>query len=250
MGARGRLLLALLLAFFSFGLAQGELSLLLTPVRLEFKGADEGTARLSNTGAEGVTLEVDPFPFLLRLDGALYPSSSHERDLCPHLEVLPQGRVSLGKGESLLVRVRIRPFAGRGTYFCAVGFTTLPSLEEGGGLQVLTRLQLALPVYMTFPGTEEPRLEVGALGRKGEELQVLLQNGGNTLLRVKGNLLFYDREGKEAGRLSVAQGDGLPILPGGSRLLSFRPELPPGPYRVLLLLEDGYGGRLAAEGEW
>lgn len=248
MGARG-ILLWVLLALFPFGLTQGELSLLLTPVRLELKGADEGTARLLNTGAEGVTLEVEPFPFFLRLDGGLYPSPPHERDLCPHLEVFPQGKVSLGKGESLLVRVQIRPFAGRGTYFCAVGFTTLPSPEEGKGLQVLTRLRLALPIYVTFSGTEEPKLEVGALGRKGDELHLFLQNRGNILLRVTGNLLFYDREGKEVGRMAVAQGDGLPILPGGNRLVSLKPPFPPSGYRVLALLEHEYG-RLAAEGEW
>lgn len=245
MGARG-ILLSVLLAPFSFGLAQERLSLTLTPVRLELQEAGEGTARLENTGAEGVTLEVEAFPFLLRLDGSLHPAPSHERDLCPHLSVFPQGRVSLGKGESLFLRVQVQPFAGRGTYWCGVGLTTLPSPEEEGGLQALLRLRLVLPVYMTFSGTEEPKLEVGALGRKGDELHLLLQNRGNALLRVTGSLLIYDREGKEVGRLPVPE---VPLLPGGGRVLSFKPELPPGPYRVLLLLEHPYG-RLALEGEW
>lgn len=247
MGARGLLLPLLLAPFSFFGLAQERLSLTLTPVRLELQGAGEGTAQLENTGVEGVTLEVEAFPFLLRSDGSLYPAPSHERDLCPHLSVFPQGRVSLGKGESLLLRVQVQPFAGRGTYWCGVGLTTLPSPREQGGLQALLRLRLVLPVYLTFPGTEEPKLEVVGPSPKGDgELRLLLQNRGNALLRVSGSLLFYDREGKEAGRLPVPE---VPLLPGGGQTLSFKPEFPRGGYRVLLLLEHPYG-RLALEGEW
>ncbi|MER3603514.1 MAG: hypothetical protein C4298_07015 [Thermus sp.] len=227
------------------GHAQG-FGLTLSPARLELEGALEGSAQVQNDG-EGVVLEVGKVPFVLGLDGQLHLGQTG-KDLCPELEVLPVGRVALERGGRMELRLRVRPFQGEGTYWCAVSLKTLPPPAREG-LRVLLQINLLLPVYYTFAGTGRPRLEVEGFGRAGDELQLNLANAGNVLLRLSGSLVFYEASGREALRIPLSEGDGLPLLPGGRRLLSFRPGLPPG-YKVLLLLDLGPYGRKALEAVW
>jgi len=225
-------------------------TLTLTPVRLELllppSGDAQGSALVLAEG-KGAALEVSLSSFLLGLDGSVRQGAPHERDLCPYLEVFPQGSLEVPEGGRAEVRVRVRPFSGEGTYWCMVLLQTAPSFREERGLRIGFRAGVGLPVYATFQGTERPGLALEGIGREGEELKLLLANTGNVLLRVTGTLLFYDREGKEALRLPLSE-EGIPILPGGKRLLSFRPGLPSG-YKVVVLLEHAYG-RLAGEGTW
>ncbi|KGQ23065.1 hypothetical protein [Thermus filiformis] len=240
-------LTTLLLALPAPALGQ---TLTLTPVRLELllppSGGAQGSALLLVEGKR-TALEVSLSSFLLGLDGSVREGASHERDLCPHLEVFPQGSLEVPEGGGVEVRVRVRPFSGEGTYWCMVLLQTAPSFREERGLRIGFRAGVGLFVYATFRGTERPGLALEGIGREGEELKLLLANTGNVLLRVTGTLLFYDKEGKEALRLSLDE-EGVAVFPGSKRLLSFRPGLPSG-YKVVVLLEHAYG-RLAGEGTW
>jgi len=226
-------------------------TLTLTPKRLELLASPsdgvQGSASLSTTG-QGVAVEVATASFLVGLEGNFRYDASHERDLCPYLEVFPQGSVELSAGGSMDLWVKVRPFQGEGTYWCMVLLQTAPTGGGQGGLGISARIAVGLPVYVTFQGTERPKLTIEGLGRDKEELKVLLANKGNVFLRVSGTLFFYDKDGKEVLRLPLSD-EGVAVFPGGKRLLTLKPGLPPSGYKVLVLLEHAYG-RLAGEGRW
>jgi hypothetical protein len=209
--AMKRPLVALTGLFLAQVLAQVDLAL--SPARLELVlppgGEVTEVVRLTNGLDREEALSVALRPFALTPQGGV--AESDERNLCPHLTATP------------------------------TAFTVPPR----GTAEV--RLTLGLAVYLTLRGTERPALRA-KVGGEGKALPLLLENPGNVLQRVTGEARVFDGEGKEVARLPIAE---LPVFPGGYREVALEPEapLPPGRYRVVLILESAYG-RYAAEGVW
>ncbi len=211
-------------------LALAQVDLTLSPARLELalpKGAEAEERVVLRNGLpkeEAIVLRLAPFA--LDKDGAPVPSK--ERDLCPYLQ---------GEG----------PPGGGGTLACLVVFAGEARPVGTGGFRLSTRPQLGLAVYLTLGGTEKPALRA-KVGGEGKALPVVLENPGNVLQRVALEARVYDGEGKERARLRA---EDLPVFPGGYREVFLAPEesLPPGRYRVALLVAGPYG-RYAAEGVW
>ncbi len=172
---------------------------------------------------------------------------SPERNLCPHLTVVPTAFTLPPRGTAE-VRLSLKaPPGAEGTLACLVVFTAGPRPTTLGGLRLSASPSLGLTVYLTLRGTERPALRA-RVGGEGKALPLLLENPGNVLERLTGEARVFDGEGREVARLPLAE---LPVFPGGYRELSLEPEepLPPGRYRVVLILESAYG-RYAAEGLW
>ncbi len=233
-------------------LSSAQMSLTLSPARLEFAlppgGVAEERVLLRNGLARGEALQVQLLPFALDPKGSVVEAPPEDgRNLCPHLLVVPTALTVPGEGTAE-VRVRVEaPAKGEGTLACLVVFSAQPRALEGGGLRLSLRPGMGLAVYLTLRNTERPALRA-RVGGGGKALPVVLENPGNVLQRVALEARVFDEGGREVARL---KGEDLPVFPGGHREVSLEPEtpLPPGRYRVVLLLESPYG-RYAAEGTW
>lgn len=229
--------------------ALAQVDLTLSPARLELL-LSPGEVRVERVTVKNGLPREEPIavrlvPFALSPEGTVVESPSP--GLCPYVTVSPTAFLLPPQGsQEVALRVEA-PGEGEGTLACLVVFGAQPRPLPGAGVGVSTRPELGLAVYLTLRGTEKPALRA-RVGGEGKALPVLLENPGNVLQRLFGEALVYDREGKEVARLPV---EDLPVLPGGYRRLSLAPEapLPPGRYRVVLLLESAHG-RYAAEGVW
>ncbi len=241
--------LAFLLFLLPFSAAWAQVDLLISPARLELRlppgGVWTGEVAVKNGLPKEESLSLLLTPFTLGEDGTPLPGG--ERDLCPHLELLPTALV-LPPGGEARVRLSLRAPAGEGTYACMVFFTGTPRVL-GRGLTLSVRPQVGLAVYATLEGTERPAFKA-QVGGEGRALPLLLENPGNVLLRLSGEVRILSLQGEEVARLGFAD---LPLFPGGRRRLALEPEpeppLPPGRYRAVLLASTPYG-EYAAEGVW
>jgi hypothetical protein len=239
--------LTLLFPFLLPALAQ--LDLALSPARLELSLPKGGevveVVRLTNGLDREEPLSVRLTPFTLTPKGGVVESP--ERNLCPHLTVTPTAFTVPPRGTAEVRLALKAPLEGEGTLACLVLFSAEPRPTQVGGVRLTTSPALGLAVYLTLRGTERPALRA-RVGGEGKALPLLLENPGNVLQRLTGEARVFDGEGKEVARLPLAE---LPVFPGGYRELALEPEapLPPGRYRVVLILESAYG-RYAAEGVW
>jgi len=239
--------LTLLFPFLLPALAQ--LDLALSPARLELSLPKGGevveVVRLTNGLDREEPLSVRLTPFTLTPRGEVVESP--ERNLCPHLIVTPTAFTVPPRGTAEVRLTLKAPLEGEGTLACLVLFSAEPRPAQVGGVRLTTSPALGLAVYLTLRGTERPALRA-RVGGEGKALPLLLENPGNVLERLTGEARVFDGEGKEVARLPLAE---LPVFPGGYRELALEPEtpLPPGRYRVVLILESAYG-RYAAEGAW
>ncbi len=230
-------------------LALAQVDLILSPARLEFVlpplGEVSEVVRVANGLDRGEPLSVRLMPFRLTPKGEVLESP--ERNLCPHLTVAPTAFTVPPRGTAEVRLTLKAPPKGEGTFACMVVFTAQPRPVSAGGLRASASPSLGLAVYLTLKGTERPALRA-RVGGEGKALPLLLENPGNVLQRLTGEARVFDGAGKELARLPVTE---LPVFPGGYRELDLEAEepLPPGRYRVVLILESAYG-RYAAEGTW
>lgn len=192
---------------------------------------------------EGLSVRLTPFR--LGQDGRPVETPLGG-EVCARLRVTPSALTLPPRG-SAEVRVEGVAPPGEGTLACMVIFGASPRPGTLGGVQLSLRPEIGFALYVTLKGTEKPLLRA-RVGGEGKELPILLENPGNVLQRLSGEASVLDREGRPLLVLPLAE---LPLLPGGVREVRLAPEasLPPGRYRVVLLLESAYG-RYAAEGVW
>ncbi|WP_038057161.1 hypothetical protein [Thermus amyloliquefaciens] len=240
---------AIILLFAHLPLSLAQVNLTLSPARVELSLAPGEAFTLPVTLRNGLPREepltVRLSPFRVREDGGVEELTTGD-ELCRALQVRPSAFTVPGGGEVQVLLEGKAP-AGEGTLACLVVFTAQPRAGGQGGVRLSLRPEIGLAVYVTLRGTERPSLRAG-LGGEGKALPVVLENPGNVLQRVSGEVLVLDGEGKEVARLFLEE---VPIWPGGGRRLFLEPEspLPPGRYRVVLVLQSAYG-RYATEGVW
>ncbi|WP_105318557.1 hypothetical protein [Thermus tenuipuniceus] len=244
-----------LLSLLVYPAALAQVNLTISPARVElFLAPGEPFAFpvvVQNGLPREEPLTVRLAPFRVREDGSveIREEPSPGGGLCPALQIRPTAFTVPPSGK---VEVRVEGWApganeGQGTLACLVVFTAQPRPGRQGGIQVSLRPEVGLALYVTLRGTEKASLRAG-VGGEGEALPVVLENPGNVLQRVNGEALVLNGEGKEVARLRLEE---VPVWPGGRRKLLLEPKspLPPGRYRVVLVLESAYG-RYAAEGVW
>lgn len=242
-----RLLATLFSVLLGLGMAQADLTL--TPARLEWNlpagSAAEDTVTISNALDREEPLSVRLEAFALDRQGNLV--SAADRSLCDRLEITPRAFTLAPRGhQAVRIRVQTAP-QGEGTLACLVVFSGQPRVGGQGGLRLALRPELGLAVYLTLAGTERPALRA-SVGGEGKELRLALENPGNVLQRLEGEVRVFDPSGDL--RLTFPL-EPVPVFPGALREVRLTPpaSLPPGRYQAVLLLQSPYG-RYAAEGTW
>ncbi len=131
-----------------------------------------------------------------------------------------------------VIAVRARAAERPGTTACLL---QVYPIAQGGGVV----LGVGIPVYVTRAGTEQIALSIGVL----PDGRVVLENSGNTLLRLKG-FVSYIEGGREVQRLSV---EDYALLPGNTRVLSPPEGISRGEALVYL---EGQGKRWTKRGSY
>lgn len=159
--------------------------------------------------------------------------------------------VDIPPGSSVPFRVSVAVPSGadlQGTYHAMVVFDVgayAPSTKSNIQMTVTTAIGVA--VYVSISGTQRPQARLADMYRGDDGSVVLvLSNGGNTLLRVSGQLEFRDQNGQTVDTASV---EDAPVLRGSERELhvAVPTSLGPGYYVVLALLHDRGGGVLSGQ---
>jgi hypothetical protein len=148
---------------------------------------------------------------------------------CPHIR--PQEAAVKVAGQRVAA-VRVRAAERPGTAACLL---QVYPIAEGSGVV----LGVGIPVYVTRAGTEQIALSIGVL----PDGRVVLENPGNTLLRLKG-FVSYVEGGREVQRLPV---EDYALLPGNTRVLN--PPEGIGRGEALVYLE-GQGKRWTKRGSY
>jgi hypothetical protein len=148
---------------------------------------------------------------------------------CPHIR--PQEAAVKVAGQRVAA-VRVRAAERPGTAACLL---QVYPIAEGSGVV----LGVGIPVYVTRAGTEQIALSIGVL----PDGRVVLENSGNTLLRLKG-FVSYVEGGREVQRLPV---EDYALLPGNTRVLN--PPEGIGRGEALVYLE-GQGKRWTKRGSY
>jgi len=133
-----------------------------------------------------------------------------------------------------------------GTYQTVVFFETSPAQTQSKGAHFLTKQRLGLVVYVTIAGTGTKGSKLSDMYLDGRDLDVVLANTGNTLMRATGKVDLRDRAGKTVATLPVSD---VPVMREGERdlALSLPKDLAPGYYVALALIDDSRGGSLVGQ---
>lgn len=148
---------------------------------------------------------------------------------CPH--VRPQENVVKVAGQRVIA-VSVRAGERPGTTACLL---QVYPVAEGSGVV----LGVGVPVYVTRAGSEQIALSVGVL----PDGRVVLENSGNTLLRLKG-FVSYVEGGQEVQRIFL---EDYALLPGNTRLLNPPEGISRGEALVYL---EGQGKRWSRRGSY
>lgn len=196
----------------------------ISPSRVELTLApgEERSVEFTVRGEGEFTLNAVGF----RMEGDQVTLSGED---CPHIQ--PQEARLQVQGERV-TPVRIRAPEGPGTTACLL---RLQPVAQGSGVVV----GVGIPVYVTRSGSEQIALSVGVLA----DGRVVLENPGNTLLRLKG-FVSYVEGGQEVQRLPV---EDYALLPGNTRVLNPPQGLRRGEALVYL---EGQGKRWTKRGSY
>jgi hypothetical protein len=208
------------------GSASAQVGLGLSPMRLEFglsPGASQsGPLTLSNESGGPVRVRAELLDFFLDDEGTpqfapSYPTE--DKNSCrTWLSVNPM-ETEVPQGKSLVIRytLRVPPNAPVRSFHCAVGFTTLPVLQQlqTTGLRTAVRMVAAFYAVVGHPAIEgevsRMTLEyVKTAGGFQWLAVVVLRNAGLNHFRPSGDFTLLDDRGVV---IETAQFPALPVLP-------------------------------------
>lgn len=208
------------------GSVYGQVGLGLSPMRIEFglspSATQSGPLNLSNESGGVVRVRAELLDFFVDDQGTpqFAPSYPAEREnSCRSwLTVNPmETEVSQGKSVAVRYTLRVPPNAPTRSFHCAVGFTTLPVLDQlkGTGLRTAVRM---VAVFYAVVGKPEVEGEITKMTlehvKTADGLQwqavVILRNSGHKHFRPLGDFAILDENGAV---LESAPFPALPVLP-------------------------------------
>jgi P pilus assembly chaperone PapD len=257
--ALGALIAALALAVP----AAAQVSVEVTPLRLELKAAPGGTTTqaimVSNTGKEPVRVRAIVSDWHLSRDGSpqfieatdpKYSASSWTRVAPPEI-VVDAGRESAVRF-SLTVPSSATPAGYRTSVlfeFSPVSASPLPKPRE-----VAFRSRIATLIYANVgePPAAVDLTDVRTRMRPDQPAQIIaiLKNSGNRTVRTRGTLTLYDKTNAVIGQTIVPD---VPVLPESEREVAIpafnadKPKPPPGEYRVEIKIDVGLPALIIGE---
>lgn len=243
-----------------------------TPLLVDFtaKAGSEASALLMvrNTSSKDLTVDIQAKDFDIDPDGQEREQSpgSVERGCASWLSLSPVGMVSLKGGESREVRMTLdTPPRISGSYWAKVYIEESsrpePIVQQKGdvGMTLFIRQRWEIRVHEQVPGTARIDAEVMnmALARDRAErptLQVALENLGNSMVLCQGRLEIRDEGGELVSEqaLNSTEAPNFRLYPEKERVLTtlLPPELTPGTYTALAIVEYGDEGITAGQMEF
>jgi hypothetical protein len=239
--------------------AHAQLGLGLAPMRVELRMAPgqeySSTVKLSSQSNESTRVRVEVLDF--DIDESTTPQ--FERSLpkeaaisCKNWLTLNPMEMEVEKDGYLNVRYTIHLPEGlaEGSYNCAAGFTTLPSIsEEKGGMGLSMAVRVVDSFYVVVGKPEvsgklgEITLEPMAAVKNhsgGYQAVVVLNNSGRMYFRPIGKLVVLDSKDKT---IETADFQSLPVLRERDQrfLFPLKTHLGPGKYKLRARVDIGNG---------
>lgn len=208
------------------GIAQGQVGLGLSPMRLEFglsSGAiQSGPLVLSNESGGPARVRAEILDFFIDDQGTPQFGPSYQaesEDSCRKWLIVNPMETEVPQRQSVTVRytLQVPSEAPSGSYHCAVGFTTLPVLDRLNktGLRTAVRMVAAFYAVVGHPAIEGEITKITLERVKivdGFQWQavVVFRNFGYKYFRASGDLAVLDANGS---MLESVPFPTLPVLP-------------------------------------
>lgn len=258
-----RALIALLACLLLAAPAAAQVSVEVSPLRIELKTAPGGTTTQSisvtNTGKDAVRVRSTISDWHLSRDGTpqfveaadpKYSASSWVRVAPPEIVVAP--------GVEIIVRftLTVPADAGPAGYRSGILFEFGPA--EGAAApkarEVQVRSRIATLIYANV-GEPPAAVELTDLQPRqttGQPAQIVavLKNSGKRTVRTRGTLTLYDKAGTAVSQTIVPD---VPVLPESEREVAApainpdKGKLPPGEYRVEIKIDVGMAALIVGE---
>jgi P pilus assembly chaperone PapD len=231
-----------------------QIELVLAPGRLE---RSVGLFNVSNDGDKTVqaTLTIEDWDRAENGDNRFYPVGTLPRSCRSMLRVFPMS-IRLEPHQSQPVRVAVSDADSLRAECWSVVFVETTEPRTAAGHQVTYVLRTGVKVYLTPPGlTREGSVEamealphISEPGTTGpdtvkRDIAVTFVNTGTLHLSTRGTIEIRRPDNSLAAKVEVPE---FPVLPGARRRVrAGLPNLPPGHYVALALLDFG-GAEIAA----
>lgn len=244
----------LLIAIAAVPSAYAQLGLGLTPMRLEFPAAGgkaySGSLTLTNSATESVRVRTEILDFYVDNNQTpqFLPNVAAESPYsCREWITVNPMETEIAPRTQIQVRytVRVPATAAEQSYHCAVGFVSLPPLNESAGVEVRTAVRVVTTLY---PIVGHPAVKGSIAGmtlepvKAGPNIQwrgvVVLENAGQMLYRPKGRLEVVDAAGSVVETSSLV---AFPVLPHRRQrfLLPLKTNLAAGSYTLRSSIDFG-----------
>lgn len=243
--------------------AGAQVSVEVTPLRLELKAAPGGTTTqsitVSNTGKDAVRVRATVSDWHLSRDGSpqfvdatdpKYSASSWTRVAPPEI-VVDAGKESAVRF-SLTVPAGTTPAGYRTSIvfeFSPVNASPLPKPRE-----VVFKSRIVTLIYANVgePPTSVEMTDLRTRVQPDQPMQIIaiLKNAGSRTVRTRGTLTLYDKTNAVIGQSTVPD---VPILPESEREVAIpafnpdKPKPPPGEYRVEIKIDVGLPALIVGE---
>ena len=229
--------------------AHASVDLAYQPMRSDFHviagQVQTGLVQLKNQGSEPVHVRVRTLDFFVSEDNTpQFVAQSDDSYSCRNWMIVNPLEIDIAPGTVIPVRYTMQvpgaPVSASRTYRCALGFESLPTLEDRIQKRSINTVRLVTVVYATI-GDPQSIPSIGApeiLKREDSwRLDVPFSNAGETHYRLNGHVIIRDRDNKTIETIDM---DSSPIHPGTSVRIGFPIKpLPQGEYTMILQLEDG-----------
>lgn len=249
-------LLAVLSVFLPMSIASA-MDIGISPARLNITVAlgqtVVQTAKVFSTGGGTQDIAISTSDFTLSRSGAveLFPPSTLPASCAPWVAASSAG-FTLDGGAQRDVRISATvpaKSALRGTYNCLVFFRVVPHRpsSQSNPLGLLQTARVGLAVYITVAGTESGGAKLQDVYQaSGRSLVLSIENTGNTLMRLGGEVELRDESGDTKHILKVPD---VPVLRASERDVTIKipPSVASGYYVALALVKDSRGGVLTGQ---
>jgi hypothetical protein len=229
--------------------AEASVDLAYQPMRADFRliagQTQTGVVQLKNQGTEPVHLRVRTLDFFVSGDNTpQFVAEGDESYSCRNWMIVNPVEMDIAAGAVVPVRYTMQvpgtPVASSRTYRCALGFESMPTLEDRIQKRSGNTIRLVTVVYATIGNPESvPNIGTPEILEREDlwRLDVPFSNGGETHYRLNGHVVIKDQNSKTVETFDM---DSSPIHPGTLVHIGFPIKpLPQGEYTMVLQLEQG-----------